>query len=62
MKMKRDASKLFIHLFLFLGVVIMILPFVWMILTSFKTVSESTSMNPYVIFHQSGRLRITLKQ
>jgi multiple sugar transport system permease protein len=28
----------------------MILPFVWMVLTSFKTVSESTSMNPFVIF------------
>lgn len=50
MKMKRDASKLLIHLFLVLGVVIMVLPFVWMLLTSFKTVSESTSMNPYVIF------------
>lgn len=56
MKMKRDASKLFIHLFLFLGVVIMILPFVWMILTSFKTVSESTSMNPYVIFPSEWKI------
>lgn len=56
MKMKRDASKLFIHLFLLLGVVIMILPFVWMILTSFKTVSESTSMNPYVIFPSDWKI------
>lgn len=47
---KRNNSKLFIHLFLMIGVVLMILPFVWMVLTSFKTVSESTSMNPFVIF------------
>lgn len=56
MKMKRDASKLLIHLLLLLGVVIMILPFVWMILTSFKTVSESTSMNPYVIFPSDWKI------
>jgi multiple sugar transport system permease protein len=47
---KINTSKIFIHLFLIIGVVIMILPFVWMVLTSFKTVSESTSMNPFVIF------------
>ncbi|WP_082967258.1 carbohydrate ABC transporter permease [Paenibacillus oryzae] len=28
----------------------MILPFGWMLLTSFKTVTESTSMNPFVFF------------
>ncbi|MFT8350752.1 carbohydrate ABC transporter permease [Clostridium saccharoperbutylacetonicum] len=47
---KMNTSKLCIHLFLIIGVAIMILPFVWMFLTSFKTVSESTSMNPFVIF------------
>lgn len=56
MKMKRNTSKLLIHLFLLLGVVIMIVPFVWMILTSFKTVSESTSMNPYVIFPSDWKI------
>lgn len=50
MKNKRNTLKLFTHLFLILGVVFMILPFVWMLLTSFKTVSESTSMNPFIIF------------
>ncbi len=50
MKNKRNSSKLFIHLFLILGVVFMILPFAWMLLTSFKTVSESTSMNPFIFF------------
>ncbi|MDR3595297.1 carbohydrate ABC transporter permease [Clostridium sp.] len=47
---KRNTSKLCIHLFLIIGVALMILPFAWMALTSFKTVSESTSMNPFVIF------------
>lgn len=28
----------------------MIIPFLWMALTSFKTVSEATQMNPFVIF------------
>ena len=28
----------------------MLVPFVWMILTAFKTVTESTSVNPFVIF------------
>ncbi|RII34360.1 carbohydrate ABC transporter permease [Clostridium chromiireducens] len=49
-KNKKNSSKLFIHLFLILGVVFMILPFAWMLLTSFKTVSESTSMNPFIFF------------
>jgi len=49
MNKKNNISKLSIHLFLVLGVVIMILPFVWMVFTSFKTVSESTSMNPFII-------------
>ena len=35
-KKKINTSKLFIHLFLILGVVFMILPFAWMLLTSFK--------------------------
>jgi multiple sugar transport system permease protein len=28
----------------------MIVPFIWMILTAFKTVTESTSINPFVVF------------
>lgn len=42
-------NKIIIYLFLTLGAIIMILPFVWMILTSFKTMSESTQV-PMVIF------------
>ena len=56
MNKKKNISKLSIHLFLVLGMVIMILPFVWMVLTSFKTVSESTSMNPFVIFPSEWKI------
>lgn len=38
------------HALLLAGACAMILPFVWMVLTSLKTVSESTSMNPFVFF------------
>nr|WP_272505987.1 carbohydrate ABC transporter permease [Natronobacillus azotifigens] len=33
----------------------MIFPFVWMLLTSFKSVTESTSMNPFVFFPSEWR-------
>ncbi|MNJ28877.1 L-arabinose transport system permease protein AraQ [compost metagenome] len=38
------------HLFLIVGAAIMIMPFVWMLLTSVKTVGESTSLNPFIFF------------
>lgn len=50
MNKKRLRSNIWKHVFLILGSVIMIFPFVWMVLTSLKTITESTSMNPYVIF------------
>ncbi len=49
MKRRKSITTLFIHLVLVLGACIMILPFLWMIVTSLKTVSESTSMNPFVL-------------
>jgi multiple sugar transport system permease protein len=48
MKKKINLSNLIIHIILMLGAVVMVFPFVWMVLTSLKTVTESTSMNPYV--------------
>ena len=56
MSRKKNISTVIIHLFLIFGVVLMILPFVWMVLTSFKSVSESTSMNPFVIFPSEWRI------
>ncbi len=43
-----------IHLFLILGSLAMITPFAWMVLTAFKSRSESISVNPFYIFPESG--------
>ena len=48
MKKKKILSHTLLHITLLLGAVIMVFPFLWMVLTSLKTVTESTSMNPYV--------------
>lgn len=42
-------TKLLTYFFLILGAVIMIFPFVWMILTSFKTVPESMQIPPDIL-------------
>ncbi len=55
MKNKKSVQYILLHLILILGAVIMVFPFLWMVLTSLKTVTESTSMNPYVIFPHSLR-------
>lgn len=43
-------NRLIVHIVLIVLSVIMIVPFIWMILTAFKTVGESTSVDPFVIF------------
>lgn len=43
-------SKTLVHIILILVAVAMLLPFAWMILTSLKTQTEATAMNPLVIF------------
>ncbi len=48
MKKKRFLSHTLLHIVLILGAIVMVFPFVWMVLTSLKTVTESTSMNPYI--------------
>ncbi|MFA9464500.1 MAG: carbohydrate ABC transporter permease [Velocimicrobium sp.] len=50
MKKRKKISMIFLHIILILGACIMILPFFWMVLTSLKTVSESTSINPFVFW------------
>ncbi|MFT3982783.1 MAG: carbohydrate ABC transporter permease [Lachnospiraceae bacterium] len=50
MKRNSSALRILLHAVLILGACVMILPFAWMILTSLKTVSETTSMNPFVFF------------
>lgn len=43
---KLRKNHVFIYFFLILGSFIMIFPFIWMILTSFKTISESMQVPP----------------
>ncbi len=50
----KTKKNLLIHVFLIIGAVAMLTPFVWMILTSFKTKSESISVNPFFILPQNG--------
>ncbi len=50
MENKNRASVALIHTILVLGSVAMLVPFVWMVLTSFKSISESTQVNPFIFF------------
>lgn len=55
---KRGSVKkanILVHIVLIVGAVIMIIPFVWMVLTAFKTVSETTQLEPFVIFPSKWR-------
>ncbi|WNO82849.1 carbohydrate ABC transporter permease [Streptococcus suis] len=47
MKQSAFKSTIWMHVFLILVAMGMLIPFVWMVLTSFKTVTESTQMNPF---------------
>ncbi len=46
---RSSQSPLLIHLILVLGACVMVGPFVWMILTSLKTLGESTQVPPVVL-------------
>lgn len=46
----RKTAKIFKYAVLILGAAIMLVPFIWMILTAFKTTTEATQMNPFIIF------------
>lgn len=53
--MNKKISSIVIYIILIIGAVTMLVPFLWMILTSFKTISESTQMNPFIIFPSTWR-------
>lgn len=55
MEKKKNAMVVLIHVVLIIGAITMVVPFLWMILTSFKTISESTQMNPFLIFPTKWR-------
>lgn len=50
MEKRARITTLGIHVVLIIFSLIMIVPFIWMVLTAFKTVGEATSVNPFVIF------------
>jgi multiple sugar transport system permease protein len=56
MKSKRNISTVMIYIILIIGAITMLVPFLWMILTSFKSISESTQVNPFVIFPSVWRM------
>lgn len=49
MKQKKNISTILIYIALILGSVIMIFPFVWMLLTSFKTNAEVMQIPPTIL-------------
>ena len=55
MKAKENFTKVLIHVILILVSITMLVPFIWMILTAFKTVTEATSVDPFVIFPKVWR-------
>ena len=55
MKAKENFTKVLIHVILILVSITMLVPFIWMILTAFKTVTEATSVEPFVIFPKVWR-------
>ena len=50
MEKKKKAAAISIHVVLILISITMLVPFIWMALTAFKTSTEATSVNPFVIF------------
>lgn len=53
--MKQKVHKAGVHIVLILVAFVMIVPFAWMLLTAFKTISEATSINPFVVFPSSWK-------
>ncbi|HJD37192.1 MAG TPA: carbohydrate ABC transporter permease [Candidatus Blautia ornithocaccae] len=50
MEARRKIMSVIIHIVLILMSITMLVPFLWMILTAFKSVSEATQVNPFLIF------------
>lgn len=58
METRKKIMSVVIHVVLILVSITMLVPFAWMILTAFKTVSESTQVNPFVIFPKEWQWEI----
>ncbi len=55
MALKRNITQIIIYFILVLFSITMLVPFIWMILTAFKTIGEATSVNPFVILPSEWR-------
>ena len=55
MSARDKANRVLIHVILILVSITMLVPFLWMILTAFKTMTEATSVNPFVILPSTWR-------
>lgn len=53
--MKKTGTKVIIQIVLIIGACVMIMPFLWMVLTSLKTATEATQVNPFVFFPSAVR-------
>ena len=51
---KQRVTRIVIHVILIIFSIIMIVPFLWMIITALKTNQEAISINPFYLFPQSG--------
>lgn len=47
---KQRLTQALIHIILIAASITMLVPFLWMLLTAFKTTSEAISVNPFVVF------------
>lgn len=50
MRSKRNTKSFIIHMILVISAFTMLVPFLWMILTAFKTITETTTVDPFVLF------------
>ncbi|HIT63962.1 MAG TPA: carbohydrate ABC transporter permease [Candidatus Ventrimonas merdavium] len=55
MKHNQTGSMACLHIILILGGAVMLIPFAWMILTAFKSATEATQIDPFVIFPKTWR-------
>ena len=55
METKKKLTTILIHVILIIVCITMLVPFIWMILTAFKSVTEATSVDPFTIFPKIWR-------
>ncbi len=55
-KRRETVVNVIIYVILIFTAITMLIPFAWMILTSFKTIQESTQVDPFIIFPSRWRL------